>query len=81
MFLRDNKLELNLQLILLVKVWHLVRISLIHLAVDRVVRLDVARRAGIDKGDASCIFYEIHVGIKIVDIHLSVVLGTVPCWW
>jgi hypothetical protein len=28
---------------------------------------DVARRAGIDKGGASCIFYEIHVGIKIVD--------------
>ncbi len=25
MFLRDNKLEWNLQLILLVKVWHLVR--------------------------------------------------------
>ena len=27
----------------------------------------------IDKGGPSCIFYEIHVGIKIVDIHLSVV--------
>jgi len=26
-----------------------------------------------DKGGASCIFYEIHVGIEIVETHLSVV--------
>ena len=33
--------------------------------------------AGIDKGGDSCIFYEIHVGIKIVETHLSVLKAVI----
>ncbi len=43
------------------------------------LRCELERSLGIDKGGASCIFYGIHVGIKIiVDIHLSVVWLSFP---